>query len=44
MRCPDCRCTDMRLASDNGAEYPETRVEWYECQDCGTEKKKVLTA
>jgi len=44
IRCPACGCTDVRLIDDNGATYPETRVELYECADCGHEKRKVLTA
>ena len=43
-RCDDCGCTDLRLVWDNGAQYPETRVERYECADCGHENRKVLTA
>jgi len=29
---------------DNGAEYPETRVEQLRCQNCGHEQTNVLTA
>lgn len=44
LSCPDCGCTDVELVDDNGAEYPETRVEFYECADCGKRFQKVLTA
>lgn len=44
LRCRNCGCTDVRLTTDNGAEYPATRVEWYECVDCGNEFRKVLSA
>lgn len=44
LRCAACDCTDVELVADNGAEYPETRVEFYECQQCGHEFRKVLTA
>lgn len=44
IRCPACDCTDMRLVADNGASYPQTRRERYECADCGREKTVVLTA
>jgi len=43
LRCNVCD-GPVRITDDNGAEYPETRVEFYECQDCGHEQKKVLTA
>lgn len=44
LRCAACDCVDVELVDDNGADYPETRVEFYECQQCGNEFKKVLTA
>jgi hypothetical protein len=34
----------MRLVADNGATYPQTRRERYECADCGRQKTVVLTA
>lgn len=43
LRC-SCGCTDVKLVWDNGAEYPETRIERFECQDCGETFEKVLTA
>lgn len=43
LTCPDCGGYDVELVGDNGAEYPETRVEFYECA-CGHEFRKVLTA
>jgi hypothetical protein len=43
LSCP-CGGTDVELVDDNGAEYPNTRVEFYECHRCGDEFKKVLTA
>ena len=44
LRCPDCDCTDVELVWDNGAQYPETRVEKFECADCGHTFRQVLTA
>lgn len=44
LRCSECDCTDVVLVWDNGAEYPETRVERYACQDCGHEFRQVLSA
>ena len=44
LRCSDCDCTDIELTRDNGAQYPETRVEFYKCHGCGREFRKVLTA
>ena len=43
LRCNACD-GPVRVYDDNGAEYPETRVEFYECADCGHEFRKVLTA
>jgi hypothetical protein len=43
LRCPDCKSPAVHIIDTNGAEYPETRVETYEC-DHGHEFKKVLTA
>lgn len=34
----------VELVNDNGAEFPETRVEFYECADCGHEQRTVLSA
>ena len=44
LRCSVCDCVAVQLVDDNGAEFPETRVEFYECQQCGNEFRKVLTA
>lgn len=44
LRCRACDCVDVELVDDNGAEFPENRVEFYECNDCGNEFRKVLTA
>ena len=44
IRCQNCECTDVRLVDSNGAQYPQTRVELYECADCSHEQRKVLTA
>ena len=44
MTCPDCDSVDVELVEDNGAEYPQTRVEFYECLHCGHSFRKVLTA
>lgn len=44
LRCPDCDCIDVELVDDNGAEYPEMRVEFYACHGCGHRFREVLTA
>lgn len=44
IQCPDCETVDVELTDDNGAEYPQTRVEFYECRNCGHTFSKVLTA
>lgn len=44
LTCPACDSVDVDLVDDNGAEFPETRVEFYECRQCGWEFKEVLTA
>lgn len=44
LSCPRCECIDVELTGDNGAAYPQTRVEFYECGDCGHEFREVLTA
>lgn len=43
LRCSGCDCTDVELVDDNGAEYPEIRVEFYECRGCGNRWRQVLT-
>jgi hypothetical protein len=43
LRCPDCDTPAVEIVDSNGAEYPETRIEWYECEN-GHEFRKVLTA
>lgn len=44
LSCPECQTTDIQLVSDNGAEYPETRVEFYECNGCGYDFREVLAS
>jgi Zn ribbon nucleic-acid-binding protein len=44
LTCAACESIGVVLVGDNGAVYPETRVERYECQDCGHEFTKTLTA
>ncbi|WP_254535252.1 hypothetical protein [Halomarina litorea] len=44
LTCPDCGTVDVELVGSNGAEYPETRVERYECCECGRSFTKTLTA
>lgn len=44
LTCPACNAQEIELAGDNGAEYPETRVEFYECDACGNEWREVLSA
>jgi len=43
MRCPQCD-GEVRVVGDNGAVYPETRVEELRCQICGHEFTHTLTA
>jgi Zn ribbon nucleic-acid-binding protein len=43
LRCEACD-GPVILVDDNGAEYPETRVEFYECDQCGHRQRKVLVA
>ena len=43
LACP-CGSTAVTLVDDNGAEYPETRVEHYECDECSNQFQKVLSA
>ena len=42
--CPRCECVDVELVADNSATYPETRIEFFECRDCGYEFREVLVA
>ena len=42
--CPQCECRDVELVGDNGASFPETRVEFFECRGCGHEFREVLVA
>lgn len=44
LRCPSCETVDIEMTGDNGAEYPQTRVEFYECRGCGHEFREVLAA
>lgn len=44
LTCSACDSYDIELVDDNGAEFPETRVEWYDCRGCGHNFKKVLSA
>lgn len=39
----DCGGT-YEIVDTNGADYPETLVEFYECTGCGDERRKVLSA
>jgi hypothetical protein len=32
------------MVADNGAEFPATRVEFYQCPDCDERFREVLTA
>lgn len=43
LRCEICNGV-VELVDDNGAEYPETRVEHYACVECGNRQTEVLTA
>jgi uncharacterized Zn finger protein len=44
LSCPSCGTIDVDLVDDNGAEFPETRLEFFECRGCGNEFRRVLTA
>jgi len=44
LTCPDCDSIDVELTDDNGAEHPQTRVEFYDCRQCGNSFSKTLTA
>lgn len=44
MPCDACGSDDWIVVDDNGAEFPETRVEECECQNCGNEFRNVLVA
>lgn len=44
LTCENCDCIDVEMTDDNGAEYPETRIEFYKCRDCGHEFRNVLVA
>lgn len=44
LECPQCHSLDVEMFNDNGAGYPQTRVEFYECHACGHEFREVLVA
>jgi len=44
MTCENCGSTAWEIVEDNGAEYPETRIEQCECNNCGHEFRNVLVA
>lgn len=44
LECPHCGSIDVGMAGDNGADYPETRVEFYACGGCGCTFREVLRA
>lgn len=44
LTCSTCGGGDIELTDTNGAEYPETLVEFYECRHCGNEFRTVLSA
>lgn len=44
LQCPRCECVDVGFDADNGAQFPETRVEFYTCRGCGWEFREVLSA
>ncbi len=43
LRCNNCD-GEVEIIDDNGAEYPETRIETYECILCGHRQTITLTA
>jgi DNA-directed RNA polymerase subunit M/transcription elongation factor TFIIS len=44
LSCPSCDSIDLERRGDNGADYPQTLVEFYTCRQCGNQFQKVLTA
>jgi len=44
LRCPACDAIEVELTDDNGAEFPETRIEQYDCEVCGHSFREVLVA
>ena len=44
MTCENCGSSDWVVVDSNGAEYPQPRVEFCECQNCGHEFRQVLIA
>lgn len=44
LRCPACDAIEVELVDDNGASFPETRVEHHECEVCGHTFREVLVA
>jgi len=44
MTCENCGSTDWEILWDNGADYPETRIEKCSCNNCGHEFRNVLVA
>jgi len=43
LRCNVCD-GPVKIVDDNGAKYPQTRIEHYECEVCGHKQTEVLTA
>lgn len=43
MTCPECGSSAWQVVGSNDAEFPETRVEFCECE-CGAEFRQVLVA
>lgn len=44
LACPDCGGRDVELTADNGAKYPQTRIEYFRCHHCGETFRNVLAA
>lgn len=44
MPCDACGSSDWVVVDDNGAEFPQTRIEECKCNNCGAEFRNVLVA
>jgi DNA-directed RNA polymerase subunit M/transcription elongation factor TFIIS len=44
LQCPRCKSRDVALTGSNDADYPETRVEFYDCRSCQRNFRQILHA
>lgn len=42
--CSRCDSEDVTMESSNEAQYPQTRIEFYVCNQCEKRFRQVLTA